>query len=207
MYQKYMSMIIKIIGLSRLMCMKIIDSNFRDIDKEIIKIEDKNILKKVGLELNIPFYGIIYIDHRNGVSLRILGDDNNNLLLGEAYILRYEDIKHLEVNSLDDYKDKDLVLKMINSYYLDEDINKIRDIKELDKYRLRSNPDTLLVFIEKENDGEEIWSLVMGYSNDGIVCGLLSDSKLYDNLLRGSTVVVKEDEELDRLKMIGRIDL
>ena len=187
--------------------MKIIDSNFRDIDREIIKIEDKSLIDKVGLDLSVPYYGVIYIDHRNGISLRILGDDHNSLLLGEAYILRYDDIKHLEVNSLDEYKDKDLVLKMINSYYLDEDINKIRDIKELDKYRLRSNPDTLLVFIEKENDGEEIWSLVMGYSNDGIVCGLLSDSKLYDNLLRGSTVVVKEDEELDRLKMIGRIDL
>lgn len=187
--------------------MKIIDSNFRDIDREIIKIEDKNLIDKIGLDLSIPYYGVIYIDHRNGISLRILGDNHNSLLFGEAHVLRYDDIKHLEVNSLDEYKDKDLVLKMINSYYLDEDINKIRDIKELDKYRLRSNPDTLLVFIEKENDGEEIWSLVMGYSNDGIVCGLLSDSKLYDNLLRGSTVVVKEDEELDRLKMIGRIDL
>ncbi|MBQ6539055.1 MAG: hypothetical protein IJL76_02125 [Bacilli bacterium] len=185
--------------------MKIIDYNFREIDREIIKIEDKTILDKLNLELNIPFYGIIYIDHKNGISLRIIGDDNTTLL-DKVNILRYDDIKNIEINSYD-YKDKELVNKLIDSYYVDSDINKVRDIKELDKYRLKSNPDTLLVSIEKDNDTEEIWSLVMGYSNDGIICGLLSDSKLYDNLLRGSTIVVKEDENLDRLIMIGRIDL
>ena len=186
--------------------MKIIDYNFREIDSNIIKIEDKSILRKLDLELNIPFYGVIYIDHRNGISLRILGDDNTDLVLGQAYVLRYDDIKNIEVDSYD-YKDKELVNKLIDSYYLDSDINKVRDIKELDKYRLKSNPDTLLISIEKNNDTEEIWSLVMGYSDEGIVCGLLSDSKLYDNLLRGSTVVVKEDSDLERLIMIGRIDL
>ena len=186
--------------------MKIIDYNFREIDKEIIKIEDKSILDKLNLDLNIPFYGIIYIDHKNGISLRILGDDHKSLLT-EIYVLRYEDIRNLDVMFLEDYHDKELVLKMINSYYLDSDINKVRDIELLDKYRLKSNPDILLVSIDKDNDTEEIWSLVMGYSNDGIVCGLLKDSKLYDNLLRGSTVVVKEDSDTDRLKMIGRIDL
>ena len=185
--------------------MKIIDYNFREIDREIIKIEDKTILDKLNLELNIPFYGIIYTDHKNGISLRIIGDDNTTLL-DKVNILRYDDIKNIEINSYD-YKDKELVNKLIDSYYVDSDINKVRDIKELDKYRLKSNPDTLLVSIEKDNDTEEIWSLVMGYSNDGIICGLLSDSKLYDNLLRGSTIVVKEDENLDRLIMIGRIDL
>ena len=186
--------------------MKIIDYNFREIDKEIIKVEDKSILDKLNLDLEIPFYGIIYIDHKNGISLRILGDDYNSLLT-EIYVLRYEDIRNLDVMFLEDYHDKELVLKMINSYYLDSDINKVRDIELLDKYRLKSNPDILLVSIDKDNDIEEIWSLVTGYSNDGIVCGLLKDSKLYDNLLRGSTVVVKEDPDTDRLKMIGRIDL
>lgn len=187
--------------------MKIIDYNFRDIDKEIIEINDKSILEKFDLDLETPFYGVIYIDHRNGISLRILGDNHKNLILGEAFVLRYEEIKSLDVNPLEDYSDEELVLKMIDSYYLDSDINKIRDIKLLDKYRLRSNPDILLVDIDKDNDTEEIWSLVMGYSDDGIVCGLLRDSKLYDNLLRGSTVVVKEDPDLEKLKMIGRIDL
>ena len=77
--------------------MKIIDSNFRDIDREIIKIEDKNLIDKVGLDLSIPYYRVIYIDHRNGISLRILGDDHNSLLFGEAHVLRYDDIKHLNL--------------------------------------------------------------------------------------------------------------
>ena len=46
--------------------MKIIDFNFRDIDKMIIQLDDTNILKVIDLKLDVPFYGVIYIDHEKG---------------------------------------------------------------------------------------------------------------------------------------------
>ena len=62
------------------------------------------ILKVIDLKLDVPFYGVIYIDHEKGISLRILGDDNNNLIVGIPYILRYDDIKNVEVVEVENFK-------------------------------------------------------------------------------------------------------
>lgn len=186
--------------------MKIIDFNFRDIDKMIIQLDDTNILKVIDLKLDVPFYGVIYIDHEKGISLRILGDDNNNLIVGIPYILRYDDIKNVEVVEVENFKYKELVDKMLDPYYSDSHIIDIRNIAELDKYRLKSNPDTILVNFNKENDTEQIWCRIMGSTSDGLVCGLLTDSNLFGNLLRGTNILAKVEDN-EELTCIGRIDL
>lgn len=186
--------------------MKVIDFNFRDIDKMIIQLDDVKLLDKVDLKLDVPYYGVIYIDHEKGISLRILGDENNNLIVGVPYILRYDDIKNIEVVEVEDYKNKELVLKMLDPYYSDSHIIDIRKIVELDKFRLRSNPDTVLVNFNKDNDTEQIWCRVMGSTSDGLVCGLLTDSNLFDNLVRGTNIMAKVSDN-EELTCIGRIDL
>ena len=174
--------------------MKIVDYSFREIDKKIIKLNDKDLIK--DLNLSIPYYGIIYIDHLKGISLRIIGDDNTSLIMGEGYILRYDDIKDIEVE-FSDYKDKDLVYKWVDSYYTDRDILYTRNITEIDIFRLPSNPDIVEVKIEKE----KVWARIVGYKDDLIVCALISDIKKY-NLSRGTTVVVDKE-----MMVQGRIDL
>ncbi|MBR2711377.1 MAG: hypothetical protein IKE89_02790 [Bacilli bacterium] len=186
--------------------MKVIDFNFRDIDKMIIQLDDVKLLDKVDLKLDVPYYGVIYIDHEKGISLRILGDENNNLIVGVPYILRYDDIKNIEVVEVEDYKNKELVLKMLDPYYSDSHIIDIRKIVELDKFRLRSNPDTVLVNFNKDNDTEQMWCRVMGSTSDGLVCGLLTDSNLFDNLVRGTNIMAKVSDN-EELICIGRIDL
>ena len=174
--------------------MKIVDYSFREIDKRIIKLNDKDLIK--DLNLSIPYYGIIYIDHLKGISLRIIGDDNTSLIIGEGYILRYEDIKDIEVE-FSDYKDRDLVYKWVDSYYTDRDILYTRNITEIDIFRLPSNPDIVEVKIEKE----KVWARIVGYKDDLIVCALISDIKKY-NLSRGTTVAVDKE-----MMVQGRIDL
>ncbi|MBQ6477505.1 MAG: hypothetical protein IJI43_03630 [Bacilli bacterium] len=174
--------------------MKISDYSFREIDKRIIKLEDKELIK--DMSLSIPYYGIIYIDHLKGISLRIIGDDNTSLIMGEGYILRYEDIKDIEVN-FSDYKDRDLVYKWVDSYYTDRDILHTRKITEIDIFRLPSNPDIVEVKIEDK----KIWARIVGYKDDLLVCAILSDVKKY-NLTRGTTIAVDRE-----MVVQGRIDL
>ena len=71
--------------------MKIINSNFRDYDRKYVLCKDKDIIKKLDIKLSVPFIGYLYIDHINGVSLRIVGDENNKLIEGIPYIFRYDD--------------------------------------------------------------------------------------------------------------------
>ena len=172
----------------------------------IIQLDDVKLLNVVDLKLDVPFYGVIYIDHEKGISLRILGDEENNLIVGIPYILRYDDIKNIDVVEVEDYKDKKLVDKMLEPYYSDSHILDIRNITELDKYRLRSNPDTVLVNFNKDTNTEQIWCRIMGSTSDGLVCGLLTDSSLFDNLLRGTNILAKVEDN-EELTCIGRIDL
>ena len=184
--------------------MKLKEFNFRDLDKKIILLNDKNLISNT--DITIPYYGIIYIDHNNGISLRIVNDNNNSYIVGEGYIFRYKDIENIDIEFKDNINDKNLIDMWVNNYYKDEDIIKTRDLKQLDKFRLESNPDIINITFTKDNKEEKVWSKIIGYTDEGIVCSLINNCKLY-KLDKSTTVVVNYDEDKNIVEVIGRIDL
>lgn len=184
--------------------MKLTDYSFRDIDKKIVKLEDESLIS--NYDVDIPYYGVVYIDHVKGISMRIIGDDKKSLIEGEGIIFRYDDIKNLEFDIINNYKDKNLVYKLIDSYYNDRDIISTRNIIEIDNYRLNSNPDVISICLIKDKKEEKVWSRIIGFVEDGLVCSILSDTKLY-KLSIGTNVGVKYDKDTNRIIVIGRVDL
>ena len=200
--------------------MKIINSNFRDYDRKYVLCRDKDIIKKIDIKLSVPFIGYLYIDHIKGISLRIVGDENNTLIEGIPYIFRYEDIKDIDFEIVNN---KILEFdKLMDNYYKDKEIIDVREILEIDKFRLNSNnvsaeemmytlnsnPDIIEIEIEDNSKKEKLWGRVIGYKSDeGIVCLLINDSNVFDNLYKGNSVLVRYDNKLDKLIVIGKIDL
>lgn len=186
--------------------MKIINSNFRDYDRKYVLCKDKDIIKNLDIKLSVPFIGYLYIDHINGISLRLVGDKNNKLIEGIPYIFRYDDIKDIDFeivnNNIEEFD------KLMDNYYKDKEIIDVREIEEIDKFRLNSNPDIIEIEIEDKSKREKLWGRVIGYKQDsGIVCLLINDSEVFDNLYRGNSVVCKYDSKLDKLIVMGKIDL
>ena len=160
----------------------------------------------LGIKLSVPFIGYLYIDHINGISLRLVGDKNNKLIDGIPYIFRYDDIKDIDFeivnNNIEEFD------KLMDNYYKDKEIIDVREIEEIDKFRLNSNPDIIEIEIEDKSKREKLWGRVIGYKQDsGIVCLLVNDSEIFDNLYRGNSVVCKYDSKLDKLIVMGKIDL
>lgn len=186
--------------------MKIINSNFRDYDRKYVLCRDKDIIKKLDIKLSVPFIGYLYIDHIKGISLRIVGDENNTLIEGIPYIFRYDDIKDIDFEIVNN---KILEFdKLMDNYYKDKEIIDVREIEEIDKFRLNSNPDIIEIEIEDNSKKEKLWGRVIGYKSDeGIVCLLINDSNVFDNLYKGNSVLVRYDNKLDKLIVIGKIDL
>ena len=186
--------------------MKIINSNFRDYDRKYVLCKDKDIIKNLDIKLSVPFIGYLYIDHINGISLRLVGDENNKLIEGIPYIFRYDDIKDIDFEIVDNKIEE--FDSLMDNYYKDKEIIDVRNIEEIDKFRLNSNPDIVEIEIEDNSKKEKLWARVIGYKQDsGIVCLLINDSEVFDNLYRGNSIVCKYDSKLDKLIVTGKIDL
>lgn len=176
--------------------------NFRDYDRKFVKVTNfsKENIKKLKIEnLTEPIYGILYIDKECGVTLRILGDEKNNIK-DEGIMLRSSAFENLNFETFEgnDFL-KDVLKNQINEYYYDDNLNKLLEDTNLDKFRHDEFPNDVRAILPNEDQPEQMWvRLVMKTNEENLyVAELLDDSYVNKSYSAGSTVAIilyKEDD-------------
>ncbi|MCD7950529.1 MAG: hypothetical protein LUG12_09760 [Erysipelotrichaceae bacterium] len=101
--------------------------SYRDIDRKYVKIRnvDKRTIKNLKLKKLIePFVGIIYLDQECGISLRILGDENQ-ILDDVMLIVRCDAAINFDFEIYDGQSRLEKYLCQINDGYYNEQINEL----------------------------------------------------------------------------------
>lgn len=182
---------------------KITEFNFREIDRKFVLV--KSLSKKFdnyGIKnLSNPFLGILYFDVDCGMTLRILGNPNDEMMQKEytnnfATILRADCFEELEFELYNEKINDYGILKQLEGYYDYPDLIKTREIKELDEFRHSTFPDDVQVLIPFEKQPELLWARLINVTetNKLYIVALLNDSYIDDNLKKGTFIACKPIE-------------
>lgn len=192
--------------------MKILNENFRDIDRKWIAVErwkDLNrISKAIKEELDdAVILAYIFIDHEKGICAKVIGNvefENKELtvdskFIDKDYIIYSDTLKKIKFEIVDDktikaIKGLNLIKEGIyDTYYNKPSIIKARKLEDLDQFRDEFSPDDLELYFEKGKESELIWGRVEVYSKEKniLACSLLNDSKIDKDYKKNSYVFVK----------------
>jgi len=190
---------------------KITEFNFREIDRKFVLV--KSLSRKFdnyGIKnLSNPFLGILYFDVDCGMTLRILGNPNDEMMQSEytnnfATILRADCFEELEFELYNEKINDYGILKQLEGYYDYPDLIKTREIKELDEFRHSIFPDDVQVLIPFEKQPELLWARLINVTetNKLYIVALLNDSYIDENLKAGTFIACKPVEIKDRKYLI-----
>ncbi len=201
--------------------MKLLDENFRNIDRKWIAIEKYKDIKKINKALKLELddaltLAYVYIDSEKGISFRILGnifheDDSLHVsdnYLTNDYVLNGDLIKKISFQLVNDETKKvidnlDIIEKDIDSkYYNKASILEARGLAILDQFRHELFPDDLELYFESNKKSELIWGRTQVYSSDKniLACKLLSDSNINKDYKKDAFVfvkIVKDKKDID----------
>lgn len=197
---------------------------FRELDQKWIAIDRKKDIKKINKRLKKkfsyePIIGYIYIDHENGIGIRIGGHvikENNHYSLEEEVVkeqlkIEYNEKINFHVTILNDdiasaIKGSTQIEIDCQKYYEDQAINDSRKEEILDEFRHEYYPDDLEVLLTTNKDEEFLWTRINAYSpkHKVAVCTLISDS-LYNKDYKESLQVFAKIEE-DGKNIILKLD-
>lgn len=204
--------------------MKLYDYDFREYERKFVIVSKTgNLLKELkkkpfitedneSIDLNDlkePFYGYIFIDNEEGITLRILGNDKTQRKYAKdvELLIRYNafrdaDFEYIIPEELD--YSYDIINEYDELFYENESLLNVRGKEELDDLRDEENPDILEVSIHYDNgDSEYLDALTVESFEEEetiIVAKLLEDSEELDNLKKGQHLGLVYVEEELRIK-------
>ena len=200
--------------------------SFRELDRKWIAIDRKKDIKKINKLLKEdfsyePILGYIYIDHENGINIRIVGhvtkEKNQyyleNNIIEENLIIDYDEKINFEITFLPEeashnIKGCDKVEEDIKKFYENEPIVTSREENILDNFRHEYFPDDVEASLVTEDDEEYLWCRLEAYSpkHQVAVCTLISSSIYDDNYKEGVQVFAKiETEEKENILKIDKL--
>lgn len=174
--------------------------NFRDINRKVVLLEDtREQFDNYGIKkLKNPFLAYVYIDIDRGLNARIIGnvDDeklNKELCSEKVYLIRHDLFLNYKASIFDKKINTFDLEKQMDTYYSDEDIENIRKITELDKFRSKEYPDDIEILIPLEDNLEKIWVRLYGYNEkeDFYMAVVLNDSFEDSDIIKGTIVACK----------------
>lgn len=187
------------------------DYNFRELDRKIVLVKSvENKFDNYGIEnLENPFLGYLYIDADCGFRLRILGNENNQMMIkeycNESIVLVSNDcFKNMEFKIYDKEINTYDLEKQIDNYYMHNELNETRMIEEVDDLRNARYPDDVQVLIPFKDKNELLWGKLVGVSEIEklfIVC-IITDSYYLDELKVGTFIACKLETIKDKKYLV-----
>ncbi len=186
--------------------------SFREFNRKLITITSKN--KEFDnydiSELKNPFIGYFFIDKEDGVCIRIIGNKDNKdlvkkLITEENYIINCDYFDNLEFSLFEEPLEIYDLEKQMDNYYDDQELNELREIKEIDNLRGLYYPDDILLTLEYEDEEDEyIWGKLDGYiaEADKYVVYLLESSKYDFDITSGEYAICKYINQNNKEELI-----
>ncbi|WP_290776536.1 hypothetical protein [Anaerofustis sp.] len=201
--------------------MKLRDYGYREYERKFVKVNNgkEEFLLKLGLEdIEFPFVGYLYIDDKRGITMRIIGngeEENPDRYINDRVVLAsYDLIEDLEIEILEEFSDIDSSQAENHLKLSDENktIYKVRERKEIDSLRSRIFPDEAEVVIPyKEGYVEKIWVKSFDYiEKEGIyIFSMLKDSVYDENLKKGCFIACRyfKKEKSEALIFMGKVEV
>ena len=174
--------------------MKIKDMNIKDLDRKWFLIENPRELNRINKLFKFrrskyPVVGYSYIDHEDGLSMRILGNvkfEDKVLMLDKKLIderidiIRLSEIKKLDIREIESdilrkIKYIDDVEEEMDKYYDNPSIIALRKENILDNFRDPFNPDDIqfLVISREYPNGEIIWGKLEDKEEDKYIAKVI----------------------------------
>ncbi len=195
--------------------MKLDKLSFRELDRKWFAISRKKDIKKVNKVLkqrfsDEPILGYLYIDHDNGMIIRIAGHvikEKNDYLLEDEVIKKeltipYDEKINFDITFLPEDVTKNIkgstqIEIECQKFYENEAIINSRKEEILDNFRHEYYPDDVELLLVTKEDEEFLWSRLEAYSpkHKVAVCTLLSDSVYNKEYKEGIQVFSKIEEE------------
>ena len=182
--------------------------NFRDLYLKYVEVSNVSDEIKSGLDiedLEEPYLGFLYVDHEFGVTLRIYGN-RTNYIDTDALLVRSAGFGDMDFKLIDEKLiDKDgTKIDAIRNYYIDEELERIRNDKKLDNFRHSDFPDDVLVVLPADTAFENLWvRLEFRADQDDIYFGkLLHSSEVLDAYQVGKDVAVQYFKDLEKDKEV-----
>lgn len=188
---------------------------FRDLYLKYVEVSNVSDEIKSGLDiedLTEPYFGFVYIDHEYGLTLRIFGNATNYIDTDEL-LVRSEGFGDMNFKVIDESllaptEEKKERLDRTKSYYIDEELERVRQDKKLDSFRHSDFIDDVKVILPAEAGFETLWvRLEFRADQDDIYFGkLLNSSELLDAYKVGLNVAVQyfKDYEKDKDVLVLR---
>lgn len=190
--------------------MLIKDLGFREINQHFFLLQDKKdikiVAKKIHKKIENPILLFGFIDHEEGLSLRVLGPisyDKKELsidttFLEEEAIIRYDFFEEFNVEKVTEkiankIEGVNKIYAWVHKYDVTEAIEKCREDISLDAYRdLRLIDDVEFLLITKEGTQNDVWGRIEGKSKEGLIeCKILDKPKKIFNLKEGDRIYIK----------------
>ncbi|MEG2283525.1 MAG: hypothetical protein RSB99_02730 [Bacilli bacterium] len=162
------------------------DMTFRKLDRKWFLLENSKDIKKINRLFHLkkskyPILTFAYIDHEEGISLRILGPIevvNKELFLNEKLIskrldiIRYSEMENLELSLVPDAIIKKIkytidVIDEMNGYYTNKEVVKTRENVKLDNDRDLIMPDNIkFLALGEDKKREFLTGRIDGYDEE-----------------------------------------
>ena len=187
--------------------------SFRDFDRKFVKITNVNNKDKVRLKLDNlkePWYGILYIDEECGISLRVLGNEDN-FIKDKGILLRADVFDDIDFEIFDGTNElKNVLDNQINKYYYSDKYEELLSDKKLDKFRHEFFPNDVKTLLILDNQLEQMWvRLTMKTDQKDLYVGKLLNTSYYKKkeYYQGQDVAIKyyKNENNEELIIQGKV--
>lgn len=177
--------------------------SFRDIYLKYVEVTNVPDDVRSGLDIEDmeePLFGLIYVDHEYGITLRIFGN-KNTYIDTDALLVRSAGFGDMEFKVIDDklLDSTGEKIKQVKNYYIDEELEITREDKKIDKFRHSDFPDDVLTVLPTNAEFEQIWvRLEYRADQDNIYFGkVLNESTIIEDYKVGTMVAVEYFKDLD----------
>ncbi|MCQ4795351.1 hypothetical protein NE604_06835 [Anaerofustis stercorihominis] len=198
--------------------MKLRDHHFRDYEKKFVEVSNSgNVLSKMGEEdVKEPFIGYMYVDNNRGVTLRLLGNTENEVhekyLKEKISVAGYDLIEDFDIEIIqEEIPSLEIIRKHTDKHYGEAHIEKVRDRIEIDNLRSRAYPDDVEIVIPyKEGYVEKMWVRSYDYilKENIYIFSLLKDSCYDESLKKGELIACKyfKKNNAEALIFFGKVE-
>lgn len=198
--------------------MKLRDHHFRDYEKKFVEVSNSgNVLAKMGAaDVREPFIGYMYVDNNRGVTLRLLGNAENEAhekyIKEKVSVVRYDLIEDFDIEIIqEEIPSLEIIRKLTDKHYGEVHIEKVRDRIEIDNLRSRAYPDDVEIVIPyKEGYVEKMWVRSYDYivKENMYIFSLLKDSCYDESLKKGELIACKyfKKNNAEALIFFGRVE-
>ena len=198
--------------------MKLRDHHFRDYEKKFVKVSNSgNVLAKMGAaDVREPFIGYMYVDNNRGVTLRLLGNTENEAhekyIKEKVSVVRYDLIEDFDIEIMEEeIPSFEIIRENTDEHYGEAHIEKVRDRIEIDNLRSRAYPDDVEIVIPyKEGYVEKMWVRSYDYivKENIYIFSLLKDSCYDESLKKGELIACKyfKKNNAEALIFFGRVE-